>query len=144
MCVILLAAAFFFSVKCQGNGKGLCKGVFLLCFKVFVLRMMGQQSPYSPNGAVSSLNSVGKKIKTSKQGVGKGVIHERDSLSDLLQDLAEFQANYMQLSHFEYKLVRFLRLHIFLVGMSSDPPCTHLFKQEGWEQLSAVVGFHLP
>lgn len=65
-------------------------------------------------------------------------------LSDFLQDLAAFQANYMQLSHFEYKLVRFLRLHIFLLDMSSDPPCACLFKQEGWDQLSTVVGFHLP
>lgn len=77
--------------------------MFLLCFKVFVLRMIKQQSPYSPNGAVSSLNSVGKKIKTSKQGLGKGVIHECDTLSDFLQHLAEFQGNDMQLSHFESK-----------------------------------------
>lgn len=124
--------------------KGSFKGVFLLCFKVVVLRMMDQQSPYSPNGAVSSLNSVGKKIKTSKQGLEKGMIHEHDNLSDLLQHLAEFQANYMQLSHFESKSVAFLRLYIFLLDMSSDPPCTHLFKQEGWDKLSSVTGFHLP
>lgn len=125
-------------------GKGSCKGVFLLCFKVFVLWMIDQQSPYSANAAVSSLNSVGEKIKTSKQGLRKGVIHERDTLSDFLQHLAEFQGNDMQLSHFESKRVGFLRLHIFPLDMSSNPSCTSLFKQEGWDELPTVAGFHLP
>lgn len=75
MCVIL-PTAFFFLYNVRVMGKGSCKGVFLLCFKVFVLRMIDQQSPYSPNGAVSSLNSLGKKTETSKQGLGKGVILE--------------------------------------------------------------------
>lgn len=98
--------------------------MFLLCFKVLVLRMINQQFPYSPNGAVPSLNSVGKKIKTSKQGLGKGVIHKCDTLSDFLQHLVEFQGNFMQLSHFKSKSEGFLRVPIFLLAMSSDPPCT--------------------
>lgn len=92
---------------------------------------------------MSSLNSVKKKIKTSKQGLGKGAIHEHDILSDLLQHLVEFQGNNMQLSHFKSKSVGFLRLHVFLLDVSSDPPCT-LFKQQGWDKLPAVVGFYLP
>lgn len=95
--------------------------MFLLCFKVLLLMMINQQSPYSLHGAVPSLNSLGKKIKTSKQGLGKGVIH---TLSDFLQRLVEFQGNFMQLSHFKSKSEGLLRFPIFLLAMSSDPPCT--------------------
>lgn len=64
MYVILLAAAFFFLQNVRVMEKGSCKGVFLFCFKsVFLLRMMDQQSPCSSNGAVSSVNSIGKEIQ---------------------------------------------------------------------------------
>lgn len=72
------------------------------------------------------------------------MIREHDIPSDLLQHLAEFQANCMQLSYFESKPVWFLRLHIYLLDVSSNPPphtlYTH-FQAEGWDKLSAVVGF---
>lgn len=37
--------------------------MFLCCFKVFVLRVMDQQSPCSSSGAVSDVNSIGKEIQ---------------------------------------------------------------------------------
>jgi len=46
---------------------------------------------------------------------------ERDTPSDLLQHLAEFQANCMQLSHFESKPVWFLRLCTYLLDIISNP-----------------------
>jgi len=74
------------------------------------------------------------------------VIHERDTPSDLLQHLAEFQANCMQLPHFESKPAWFLRLSIYLLDISSNlpPPCTHILKQKDWDNLPGAVGFHLP
>lgn len=59
------------------------------------------------------------------------MIRERDTLSDLLQHLAEFQANCMQLPHFESKPAWFLRLHIYLLDRSSNPPPYTYFQAEG-------------
>lgn len=66
------------------------------------------------------------------------MICERDTPSDLLQHLAEFQANCMQLSHFESKPVWFLRLHIYLLDVSGNrPPYTHFQAEE----LGQVVSY---
>lgn len=63
------------------------------------------------------------------------MICERDTPSDLLQHLAEFQANCMQLSHFESKPVWFLRLHIYLLDVSGNPPPYTHFQAEGLGQV---------
>lgn len=118
--------------------------MFLFCFKGVCAKDDG--SAVSLFLKWSCVKREFNRFKTSKQGLEKGVIRERDTPSDLLQHLAEFQANSTQLSHFESKPVWFRRLHVYLLDISSNPPpcCAHIFKQKGWDMLSVVVGFHLP
>lgn len=140
---------FFFVFPLQ-NGrvieKGSCKGVVLFCFKGICAKDDGSVVSLFLKWNCRAWIQQGKRFKTSKQGLEQGVISERDTPSDLLQHLAEFQANYMQLSRFESKSVWFLRLHFICQIQVTVPPTslyTH-FQTEGLERCQLLQCFPCP